>query len=88
MKLNTGIIAHALPSEPQYICGNPDHGLTLTDIRVLTPDYNLFSNDILYLPFGTSFAGSATMFRRICAALAAARRPVHILSAPISQASF
>ena len=48
MKLNTGIIAHALPSEPQYICGNPDHGLSLTDIRILTPDYYLFSNDILY----------------------------------------
>ncbi len=48
MKLNTGIVAHSLPTAPQFICGTLNHILTLADIRILIPEHNLFTNDILY----------------------------------------
>ena len=49
MKLNTGIIAQALPAAPQYICAGSDYNLTLADVRALIPDNGLFADDILYL---------------------------------------
>ena len=48
MKLNTGIIAHSLPYAPDYLCGPPDHALTLSDVRFLPFDQNSFSENILY----------------------------------------
>ena len=48
MKLNPGIIAHALPVAPQYICAGSEQNLMLADVRTLMPDNSLFADDILY----------------------------------------
>ena len=48
MNLNIGIIANALPFLTQYVCGQPDHPLVLSDIRSLLPDSGFFSDSILY----------------------------------------
>jgi len=48
MKLNTGIIAQSLPFAPSYICGRPDHPLTLCDVRFLPVNRKVYSEDILY----------------------------------------
>lgn len=48
MKLNTGIIANASPFQPKTICGQPDHPLTLIDVRYMLPNDSFFSDDIAY----------------------------------------
>lgn len=48
MKLNTGIIAQSLPFAPSYICGTPDHPLTLCDVRFLPANISVYSEDIIY----------------------------------------
>jgi hypothetical protein len=48
MKLNTGIISQSLPYAPSYVCGRPDHPLTLCDVRFLPDNRKVFSEDILY----------------------------------------
>jgi hypothetical protein len=48
MNLNTGIIAGALPYLTQYVSGQQDHPLVLSDIRTLPPEYGLYSENILY----------------------------------------
>jgi len=58
MKLNTGIIAHALTPPPLFICGTPDHGLTLSDVRFLLPGKGPYEKDILYFaPRGETAGG-------------------------------
>ena len=48
MKLNTGIIAQALPTAPMFLCGQPDHRLILSDVRFLLTEKSFYSGDILY----------------------------------------
>jgi hypothetical protein len=48
VKLNTGIIAHSLPFAPAFLCGSPDHTLSLSDVRFLPVGTFDFSEDILY----------------------------------------
>jgi hypothetical protein len=48
MRLNTGIITHALPFTPDFVCGHPDHALALNDVRFLPAEKSLYSEDILY----------------------------------------
>jgi hypothetical protein len=48
LKLNTGIIAQSLPYAPAYLCDRADHALTLSDVRFLLADHNIYSEDILY----------------------------------------
>jgi hypothetical protein len=47
MKLNTGIILHALPFEPEFVSGKPDHKLIFDDVRMLSPKNNIFSEEYL-----------------------------------------
>jgi hypothetical protein len=48
MKLNTGIIAHAMPAAPSYVCGVPAHKLCLSDVRFFITASPAFSDEILY----------------------------------------
>jgi hypothetical protein len=48
MKLNTGIIAHALPTVPPFVCGPPAHKLCLSDVRFFITGSEAFSDEILY----------------------------------------
>ena len=48
MKLNTGLIAHSLPFQPEFLCGSPDHALNLSDIRFLQAEGADAQEDILY----------------------------------------
>ena len=48
MKLNTAIIAFALPSKPAFICGSPDHTLIISDVRFLLVEKDFYAEDILY----------------------------------------
>lgn len=48
MKLNTGIILHALPYEPLFVCGQPDHKLLFDDVRMLSPRNDVYSEEILF----------------------------------------
>lgn len=48
MKLNTGIIAHSLPSPPRHVCGNPDHKLIFSDVRFFRDEKGYYDEDILY----------------------------------------
>jgi hypothetical protein len=48
MKLNTGILLHALPFKPQYVCGQPDHKLIFDDVRMLSPKNDVFSEEFLF----------------------------------------
>ncbi len=46
MKLNTGLIAHELPTAPAFLCGQPDHKLIFSDVRFLITEKSFFSEDI------------------------------------------
>lgn len=48
MKLNIGVIIDALITKPDYICGDTNHALVLSDIRTLPAGSNLYSNEIIY----------------------------------------
>jgi len=49
MRLNTGIIAHYMPTKAEHICGFPDHQLVLSDIRFLLPGKDRYLDSFLYL---------------------------------------
>ncbi len=48
MKLNMGIIAYALPIEPQFVSGNPDHKLMISDVRFLAAENGTYAEEFLY----------------------------------------
>jgi hypothetical protein len=48
MKLSMGVIIDSLSIKPEYVCGDSNHALVLSDIRVLPAESKIYDKEILY----------------------------------------